>query len=486
MRGHLLPFRLLAVCSGLPFFTQQPTVHALKTGLCDQARYENKPRVFIATDISNEPDDQMSLVRLLSHSNELDIVNVAGTTSVWKNTSIDLPSIFGVINGYGEATSNLNKNVPPAVQYPSAHKLLSSVVSGHPVYGRAVFDEPKLSNASIALIKAVDASLEPLWFLAWGGTNILAEALNEVRGKRRRRDVDEFVSKLRVYAISDQDNSGPWIRVHFPHLFYIVSIHGFSEYAMPTWLGISGELYRPFDLGGPNSSLITNEWLQDHIRIGPLGAHYLNWSVIMEGDTPSFLGLLPNGLNDPEHPEWGGWGGRYMPIDTSGLISTYSDATDMAIGLNNGTFASRWASIWRWRPAFQYDFATRIQWSIRSDPSKANHHPIAVINGTCGFKAWEVPYKNNTPIVLDASQSWDPDDDTLSFSWFHYREPNIRIGKNFPRVSQFATFTPLNSQGSKVSVTVNNNLTAHIILTIDDGGSQPLSAYRRIILQPTA
>ena len=31
----------------------------------------------------------------------------------------------------------------------------------------------------------------------------------------------------------------------------------------------------------------------------------------MEGDTPSYLSLIPNGLNVPEHPDWGGWGGRY-------------------------------------------------------------------------------------------------------------------------------------------------------------------------------
>lgn len=31
----------------------------------------------------------------------------------------------------------------------------------------------------------------------------------------------------------------------------------------------------------------------------------------MEGDTPSWLALIPNGLNAPERPDWGGWGGRY-------------------------------------------------------------------------------------------------------------------------------------------------------------------------------
>ena len=31
------------------------------------------------------------------------------------------------------------------------------------------------------------------------------------------------ISKLRVYTISDQDDSGSWIRREFPNLFYIVS-----------------------------------------------------------------------------------------------------------------------------------------------------------------------------------------------------------------------------------------------------------------------
>ncbi len=42
-----------------------------------------------------------------------------------------------------------------------------------------------------------------------------------------------------------------------------------------------------------------------------LGVEYPDVAWGMEGDTPSFLNLIPNGLSDPEHPEWGGWGGRY-------------------------------------------------------------------------------------------------------------------------------------------------------------------------------
>ena len=55
-----------------------------------------------------------------------------------------------------------------------------------------------------------------------------------------------------------------------------------------------------------------NPWLDRNIRRkGPLGAQYPRVEYLMEGDTPSFLGLVNNGLNVPEHPDWGGWGGRY-------------------------------------------------------------------------------------------------------------------------------------------------------------------------------
>ena len=39
------------------------------------------PRVIVISDIGNEPDDQMSLVRLLLYSNELDIEGLIAATS---------------------------------------------------------------------------------------------------------------------------------------------------------------------------------------------------------------------------------------------------------------------------------------------------------------------------------------------------------------------------------------------------------------------
>ncbi len=40
-----------------------------------------KQRVFVLTDITNEPDDQQSLVRFLVYSNEYDVEGIVATTS---------------------------------------------------------------------------------------------------------------------------------------------------------------------------------------------------------------------------------------------------------------------------------------------------------------------------------------------------------------------------------------------------------------------
>ncbi len=57
---------------------------------------------------------------------------------------------------------------------------------------------------------------------------------------------------------------------------------------------------------------MTNEWLETNIRKGPMGKWYPRFMFIMEGDTPSYLGLIDNGLNAYRRPDWGGWGGRYV------------------------------------------------------------------------------------------------------------------------------------------------------------------------------
>ncbi|KAL5453181.1 hypothetical protein PMIN06_005628 [Paraphaeosphaeria minitans] len=454
---------------------------------CEIARYENKHRAFVLTDMSNEPDDQMSLVRLLTYSNEVDIRGIGVVTSVWKNSSIDDETVRLVINAYGNVTESLNANSPRNAPYPQASDLLSKVHVGHPVYGLA---SPQLntSDAAHALIKAGDdaSPTSPLYVQCWGGAAVLAEALHLVSSIRSANATTSFVSKLRVYSISDQDDAGPWIRQHFPTLSYIVSLHAFNEYSRATWNGISGELFRFFDIGGPDSSLITNDWLQSHIRLGPLGAHYPRFDFIMEGDTPAFFPLIRNGLGDPEHPEWGNWGGRWKALDASGKVNVFTDATDWVVGVNGQTYLTSHGTIWRWRREYQFDFAARMQWTLGKAYEETNHAPVAIVNGSCGPKVLEMTHKMNETVVLDASASWDPDGDELKFKWFHYLDVTERVEGASPLPSKFVKIEDVGGNWGVVAVTPLYNHTIHIILQLEDDRDMEITTYRRVILYPTA
>ncbi|CAF3489039.1 unnamed protein product [Fusarium graminearum] len=447
----------------------------------------------------NEPDDQMSLVRLLTYANEIDIQGIAVTTSTWMPDKIDYESVVGVLGGYKKVVDNLNANVPSHASYPSYKYMLDRIHKGHPVYGRKSLNMT-LSDGAKALTKAADAAStdDPLTVSIWGGSAILAESLQHVSRTRNEAAVDSFVEKLRVYAISDQDDTGVWIRLRYPQLMYVTSLHGFSEYTDATWNGISGEEYRHFDQGGPDSSIVSNDWLEKNIRLGPLGSHYLNWSFIMEGDTPAFLPLVQNGLGDVNRPDFGSWGGRYTLLDHSGQSKVYADTTDYVVGKNGKSFTSKFATIWRWREDYQFDFAARMKWSVNSNYSENNHQPVAIVNGSCGPASLKLKYKPGQSIVLDASDSWDPDGDELKYDWFHYREPGGAYGRGLegfdPSLkmkpilttqSPNVNITNLTEDGSIVKLETAKKLndTLHIILALRDATEQPLATYRRVILE---
>jgi hypothetical protein len=175
--------------------------------------YSYKPRVFIVSDISNEPDDAESLCRYLLYSNQFETRGLVACTSTWMKDSVHPEAMIKIVKAYGDVTANLNNHVPKDMQYPTASELLEVLAPGIPLYGKAILDEP-LCAASRMLISRVDESDEPLWVLCWGGPNILAQALSHVHHTERRsvEDAKKFRGKLRIYAISDQDDTGPLMR----------------------------------------------------------------------------------------------------------------------------------------------------------------------------------------------------------------------------------------------------------------------------------
>ncbi|KAL6884702.1 DUF1593 domain-containing protein [Trichoderma evansii] len=477
--------------------------------MIDASRFRictEKPRVFILSDISNEPDDAESLCRYLLYSNEFDTRGLVACTSTWMRDAVHPEDMETIVNAYAEVVDNLNVHVHPSNQYASGDSFRSLIKTGPVLYGKEALREGvPLSDGSKALIEQVDESSQPLWVLCWGGTNVLAQALQHVQQYRSQSESRHFRSKLRVYAISDQDDTGLWIRITFPDVFYICSIHGWNQYRMATWIGISGEKMIAFDEGGPDFTKVSSKWLKEHIQIGPLGQAYPDFKFIMEGDTPTFLYLIQNGLGSSEHPEWGSWGGRYESTDLGGAARHFSDTYDKVIGVNGQTYNSNQGTIWRWRNEYQDSFAARIQWTLINDPSKANHAPIAIVNGSApGPEPLFLDAEAGTDIVLDASESYDPDGDELNFHWFHYKEVPSTTGwmatGMWNKPISFQNLDP-EREGRKVKVqlpspeasavnmvtgkAMEKGQVLHFILQLKDNGNPPLTTYKRVVLQTT-
>ena len=266
------------------------------------AQEADRHRLLVLTDIEADPDDTQSLVRLLLYANVIDIEGLVATTSVHMKTRVNPESIERVVRAYGEVQPNLSLHQEG---YPTQEELLALVKQGRPEYGMQGVGDGKDSEGSDWIIDVLERDDErPLWISVWGGPNALAQALYRIRETKTEEEARRLVSKLRVYTISDQDDSAIWIRTHFPDLFYIVSPGGYDT---ATWTGINA--FVP-DI---DNETISNSWLAENIQQGhgPLGALYPDVAWGMEGDTPAFLALIPNGLSVPERPDWGGWGGRY-------------------------------------------------------------------------------------------------------------------------------------------------------------------------------
>jgi hypothetical protein len=459
------------------------------------AASDDRSRIFVLTDISNEPDDQESLVRLLTHADLYNVEGLVATTSWWLNDTRYPDHILDVIDGYADVVDDLN--VHSEHGFPSADYLRSRVAASHEVYGIAALQR-NMSTGAELLVQAVDNSSEPLYVQMWGGAVVLAEALHHVRATRPTKALDVFVSKLRAYGISDQDDAGPWMRREFPALRYIVSIHGFNMYGRAAWVGMSGEDYYYFDAGGPDTSLVSKDYIKKNFQRGPLGEHYLDPAYIIEGDSPSLLYNMRNGLNVPEHPEYGGWGGRYTAADLSGASQVYSDVVDWVVGKNNQTFVSNYATIWRWREAYQNEMTARIGWSLTSNYSAVAHPPKVVVNESHGYGPLTLSTSPGATITLDASQSIDVDTNsssTLDFQWSHYREitlattPNWLVNAIVPQLN----ITCVSEDCDRVQVKMPEVDLAcladdgscqnyHIILAARTSADTPLTRYKRVIL----
>jgi Protein of unknown function (DUF1593) len=480
--------------------------------------YIPKPRIVVMTDIANEPDDQMSLVRYLVYANQFDTEGLIATTSTWMKNRVRPDVIETLVDAYAQVRASLLRHAPG---FPEAAALKKLIVPGQPGYGMAVVGAGRSTPGSDLILEAARRDdPRPLWVLAWGGANTLAQALTDARQRLDAAALDALVARLRVYAISDQDDAGPWLRREFPTLHYIAlpsSANG-EQYAYATWTGISGDRFYK-NAPGADFETFSREWVDAHIRSrGPLGKLYPYPCCIHEGDTPAFLGLIDNGLASAMSPAYGGWGGRYVwrtfygetrPSWTQGGDSYpgRGNSKDTVTGIDGQAHTTDQATIWRWRRAFQHDFAARMDWTIKA-PADANHNPEVVVNGERGKAPLVLDAVVDKPITLDAAGTRDPDGHALTWRWFFYPEGGVGIpGQPVFAPGAWRPRPPNTGEGDvpaappdgppepPARVTVNGANTpkasviprlagiAHVILVVEDNGTPSLTSYRRVILR---
>ena len=315
-----------------------------------------RPRLAVLTDIGGDPDDQQSMIRLMTYANEFEIEALVATAMTSHHFNLDNPVtrtelVREIVEAYGKVLPNLQRH---AAGWPSAESLHARIHSGNPRSGRKFIGAGHDSDGSRRLIEFIDAGTpeRPLNMTIWGGQTDLAQALWRVKQERDADGWRDFTGKFRAYDINDQDGLADWMRAEFPGMSYILAS---ATKGQDKREGI----YRGMYLTG-DESLTSRDWVEKHVRsAGPLGALYptQTWTepnphgCLKERDTPSWFFFLPLGGNDPSNPSRPGWGGQFHR-EPDGW---WRDLP------RRDNFDPR-TIVSQHRPDFQADFAKRMSW----------------------------------------------------------------------------------------------------------------------------
>lgn len=443
-----------------------------------------KPRIIVLTDIAPndiEPDDMESMIRLLAHADLFEIEGLIASTG-WSNSggSEHPELIFDAINAYEKDYSNLQKRSQQKRklnnetkqyigEWPDAEYLRSRTMVGSKKMGVKFLGDSNRNAGSDLIIKMADENdNRPIWILTWGGGNTVAQAIWQVQKERTQEQLKTFLHKIRIYTITDQDRpyasyseGGRKSRYDFSSHYWMRK--EFANDLKFIW-DESAWFYQ--NEAGKKNWKQYEENIQQHGNLGSLYPKY-KWGV--EGDTPSFLYILPNGLNNPGNPSDGSWGGYFnFSISRDSITSSYTNYREI-----KATAISRKYEEYFY-PAIFNNFAARMDWAKNG---KGNRNPIVIVNKDKSLNPVKLSPKEGSMITLNASESYDVDGDQLNYKWWILPE----AGNSDSGI----IITDSSSKKINIEIPIGTaEKTVHIICEVTDNGSPSLTSYRRIIISP--
>lgn len=421
----------------------------------------DRPRVIVTTD--GEVDDHSSMIRFLLYTCDFDVAGIVEVNSKFqKNGHSQETWLERQLHAYEQVLPNLRKHHRG---YPDADQLRSVCRVGNENINDLWLAPPDMATKGTAgeqliIDTLLDSDPRPVHVLAWGGMNTPASALWKLKTAYSAQQFELAVRRLRLYCIWYQDGGGQWVQENIREAYINEAYH---------WDNVWD--YESYDHARKPGKMSDNPaWVQDYMKPawlnqnvknnhGPLGA-LTPQKYISEGDTPSFLHLVNNGLNAHSDYTLGGWGGR-SAFDDPAFPNHVTDKTLKDDG-------DRHKMYWRWVPAAQNDFAARMDWCVK-EYKDANHPPIAQLTGS--------PRRvvNVGETVTLAATATDPDGNQLRSKWWQYADADsatTTVAIEHCDSLESASFITPDEPGRQV----------HIILEVTDNGSPPLVGYQRLIL----
>jgi hypothetical protein len=474
-----------------------------------------KPRIIITAD--PELDDSNSLIRFLLYSTDYKVEGLIYTSSQFhwtgdgKGTKLSVPGreytrfglnlcpcesyrwakgerfIHDVVENYEKVYDNLKVHNPG---YPTPAELKSKIRFGNVEFDGDFSRDTPGSDLIRSLM--LDDNREPLYITAWGGQSTIARALKSIEDQYENTSAwpavrAKVLSKVILLPSADQDDTyAKYIKPNWPEIDYRQMGRG-PNYSYGAQLGATPE----------NVVYTTSSWIKENVTSrGPLGSYYRVWgdgkqmvkgdifdyfgfseytteqlkqmgyvvwmpvqdkgSWLGEGDNPTFMNMLDNGLRAYENGSYGGWGGKQV---VPGVGMNFPDPTQKETGPPFPNF---------WPPA-QRDFAARLKWSVTPRYEDANHEPKVNIEGPLNVKARAGQRLQLTGVVSD------PDGNAVSVKWWQFK-----VG------TYLGDVTIMNSTSLSTEVVIPTDVTPeqtiHLILEATDNGSPSLTRYQRIIV----